>query len=287
MSLIQMALKRKLEEQAQPAPRTEEPPLLPPPVPPAASAAVPPPPAAAAPKALSLSRNEALPPPPIPSPRAHPARARGHGKMWMTIVSMLLLLTALVLLAGVLMKKAFTKKMAADLKAEQELLAATRTPKEPSAGGTTPLLPIPPVKPLAKTRETLRNLPPRTDEPFEDVAPTAPPSREPAVLHPPAVAGPPPATAPAPVPKPVAAPQTPVSPAVSTTTEAAPVRPWPALKVTALMAMGGRGTVRINERMLTVGDSVEGVRVVKIDARGVTLVWGGQTNVLSSGQSLP
>ena len=62
---------------------------------------------------------------------------------------------------------------------------------------------------------------------------------------------------------------------------------WPKLTVTGVMGGGRtvRGTVIVNGQMLTLGDAVDGARIVSIDKRGVTLSFSGETRTLAVGTS--
>jgi hypothetical protein len=62
---------------------------------------------------------------------------------------------------------------------------------------------------------------------------------------------------------------------------------WPRVTVTGLMGEsdGTRGAVILNGQMLSVGESIEGVRVTAVTKRGVQLSFGGEIRKLKVGES--
>ncbi len=62
---------------------------------------------------------------------------------------------------------------------------------------------------------------------------------------------------------------------------------WPSLKLVGVMAGrgGSKGSAFINNRAVTTGDEIDGVRLVGVDQTGVTLELNGQTQHVRIGQS--
>lgn len=62
---------------------------------------------------------------------------------------------------------------------------------------------------------------------------------------------------------------------------------WPEVRVSAIMAHGGGipGTVNINGTLLGVGDTILGIRVVRIDQGEVLLEYEGARRLLRAGQT--
>jgi len=124
------------------------------------------------------------------------------------------------------------------------------TPVQPVTPAETP----PPVEPVAAVK------PPAAAPPEKPVAaaPTAPPT---AVTPAPAVAPP---VAVAPRPKVI----------------------WPALKLKGIVGGGSAGAVMLNDKVLGVEETIEGVRVASIDSNGAWLEYQGERRFLKVGKTL-
>lgn len=58
---------------------------------------------------------------------------------------------------------------------------------------------------------------------------------------------------------------------------------WPLLKVNMILKMGNTCAVKINSAELSVGDEIEGVKVVTIEADSITLKYKGETRKVRAG----
>ena len=63
---------------------------------------------------------------------------------------------------------------------------------------------------------------------------------------------------------------------------------WPRVTVNGILAKGtrGRGMAIINNQMMSVNESVEGVRLVEVKGQGVTLEFGGEVRFVEIGQTV-
>jgi len=140
--------------------------------------------------------------------------------------------------------------------------------------------PVPPVEtqpaqPATPTQPETPAAPAETPPPVETVA-----AVEPAAATPPE--------------KPVAA--TPTAPPAAVTPEptvappaAAAPRPkviWPALKLKGIVGGGSAGAVMLNDKVLGIDETIEGVRVASIDNNGAWLEYQGERRFLKVGKAL-
>jgi hypothetical protein len=111
----------------------------------------------------------------------------------------------------------------------------------------------------------------------QTVVVSPPPKVEPVPAPPVAQALPPPAPVAIVVPKIASVPKVP-----SILSNAVPAPPpWPAdLKLKGIFYNASNPRVLINDETLTVGESIQGVRITKIEQDRVTLEWNGHTRIL-------
>lgn len=207
-------------------------------------------------------------PPPAPSPRP----SRGHPGVW------ILLLILLFVVSG-----------AALWYLDPSFFVREKKPPSPS--------PAPLARPENTAEEMLAvSTPPAPDPPVAAAAPPAIGSAAPVTVVEPAPPPPAPPVEPAPpvsVEKaPVAAPAAPSGrqPPGEKPKEEAKATRWPAIKLTGVMVGHGeksKGSAFLNGAFVEVGDRIEGVRLVEVDAKGVRLEFQGEKKYLRLGQSLP
>jgi hypothetical protein len=233
------------------------------------------------------------PPPTVAAPRA--------GGIVGKIVGMVVALVLLVSVAGALFYLA-TKKWSwkdamqaasADLsKAEQKITRmASSVSDEKPAQAPVPAAPVasavsPAALPHAsvqarveKMKTAVADYTKETSGSFES-APAPAPAAVPAPSPTPArvVEAPPPVAAPA-AQKPAVAREPAPERAVS-------AGPWPRITLNGIMSAGrANGAALVNNRMVGVGESVEGVRVVEVQVKGAVMEYKGETRLLLIGQS--
>ncbi|HOW96637.1 MAG TPA: hypothetical protein P5567_01910 [Kiritimatiellia bacterium] len=209
------------------------------------------------------------PPPPAPPPRP----GRGHPALW--VVLLILLFAASGVALWYLNPSFFIRSkpesgpkpapLAPAVPRQDEAAPAPSAPKTPAEAAAPPALEPPP-------------------PPIETVAP-APVEKEPAMeAPPPVVAEKAPAAAPA-------APPSELKPAEKPKDkEEAKAKRWPTLKLTGVMVGHGeksKGSAFLNGSFVEVGDRIDEVRLVEVDAKGVRLEFQGEKKYLRLGQSLP
>lgn len=320
MSLIQQALKRKLDEQqgtaAPPPPPLPPAPLAtPPPHPPAlisGNAAMKPP--TAHPK-ISLAQpaiREAAPVVPQLQPAAEPEPAKGSSSRAIAVVTIVLLLAAAAVWYFRFYKQPGAGAMAADKTVAAKPAAGAAKPATVQATATAPsdakgtaekkytqvpsAIPLPNVgavhEKVDKMKEGIAEFrkegseatgvappkvaPPVVAPPKVEPAPVvATPKPEPVIVKP-APVTPPPVAAPAPVAVVhAAAPVVPVAPAV-----------WPAVKITGVMATSQKDhrTAFINDSLLNVGDTVDGMVLIDVAQNSVVLEFKGERRTFPVGR---
>ena len=134
-------------------------------------------------------------------------------------------------------------------------------------------------EPAAKAAVALAQPAVRNSEPQKNVlpAPTVPVP----VANIPVATQPQSSPAPAPVAPPVTTDPTPKPPVQPS--EVAPAQPaWPKLKLQGIFYIPRKPSVVINGKALFIGERVDDAQVVAITPENVTMVFAGQTNVLSS-----
>lgn len=273
MSLIQEALKRKLEEQ-------------------------------------QGSPAGALPPP-VPTPqksKSGPSKGGAFGRVMGFFIALILLLAVAVSLfylaaknwnwraavaeartdAGGAREKweAKMKEMEAAQKAEAALAAAAEeepVPPESVDAGVTSGQPLAQVQ--GRVQEMKERVVAYEAEHAEVVTGATPPSPESATATPLAAV----ATAPA------AQPDTPLAEDAKSAVmgffkradEPRKAGPWPRITVNGILSSGrqGGGAAMINNRVVGVNELVEGARVLDVQAKGVLMEYKGETRLLIAGQS--
>ena len=264
MSLIQEALKRKMEEKGGASPAASPPP------PPAALATPPPAP-------VSMPA-----PAPVPSGMTvhEPAPDRGNV---VKIVGMVGAILVMVSLAGVLLfmaVKSWSNKGSAPTQ-------AAPAEKPLSVASTPAATPIPPsgegqaASPIASISDRVADMKGKVlDSQNEGAEVTGAKPPEPAPRAVPVAAAQPP-----PREEPAAAfgagGGTPV-------VQAQEFSLWPRVTVNGILAKGtrGRGMAIINNQMMSVNESIEGVRLVEVKGQGVLLEFGGESRFVEIGQTV-
>lgn len=264
MSLIEEALRKQREEtdraqQTQPA---QSPPLT-----------------------LQPVREE--PPPPLPDPAQEPdAAPENSRRTWRTLAGVVAIVAIIVILLLSLVGFGlylFRRPAAAPV-------ATTAVPRKGPAASPAPTnTPAPAVPPVAVTTAAPAIV---AAVPAATSAPPAAPVAVATAVPPPVVAAPAPVAAATTTPPPAAVAALPAAPAVAATNIVTAEPPktlviWPRLAVSGFMGggRGGRGAVIINNQMMSVGESIEGAKVLAVDKRGVTLSFGGEVRTLAVGSS--
>ncbi len=265
MSLIQEALKRKMEEKGGAAPAASPPP-------PPAALATPPPALASIPA-----------PVPVPSGMTvrEPAPDRGNV---VKIVGMVGAILVMVSLAGVLIFMAVKSWSNKDSSPTQ----AAPSVKPLSVVSTPAAAPIPPpgqgqaASPVASISDRVADMKGKVlDSQNEGAEITGGRPPEPAPLAAPVAAAAPPPPRAEPAPAFGAGGGTPVI-------QAQEFSLWPRVTVNGILAKGtkGRGMAIINNQMMSVNESVEGVRLVEVKGQGVLLEFGGESRFVEIGQTI-
>jgi hypothetical protein len=60
---------------------------------------------------------------------------------------------------------------------------------------------------------------------------------------------------------------------------------WPSLMLSGVMGRGSRGAVRINNEIVTINDTIQGVKLIAIGNQGVELEYMGERKILKVGSS--
>lgn len=269
MSLIQEALKRKLEEQNQ------------------------------APSAGASA------PPPMPARPAGPSRGGAFGRILGFIALLLLLLTVAVALFYLAARKWNWRDALAEAKAdagqahakwEQAVAKSGKGDAPPAARAEPPAVIATEVatsagaSPLANVRERVGDMKAKVQANHaeqSEVVQGAPAPRPAEVAQ--ATA---PEAAPADAAKPAKEPSAMGSLIAAATEAASPGEgkrsgaKWPRITVNGILAKGKQGgSAIVNNRMVGANELVEGARVVEVQARGVLMEYKGETRLLLIGQS--
>lgn len=276
MSLIQEALKRQQGEEADtstdkpeqtpPAPaETSEQPAPPPPPPP------PPPPSAPPPTPPQVAAPTAAEPPP-PDAQEPPPDDNG-GRAWPTLVGVFVVILVLIGLCIWMMLFAFRhlrdsgrQQMETVIDQVETSAPAAPAPSRPAPPPTTTTTIAPDVSPRPPEAAATTPQPPTSSVPSPAPAmPTTPAPTPPATVQ----SKSPAASAPGP----------------STPTAAAPLGSvdWPMLKLSGIIGDGQTGSAIINNTVIGVGETVDGVLVKAINNQGVQLEYKGTTRFLKVG----
>jgi len=266
MSLIQEALKRKMEEKSGAAPAASPPP------PPLALATPPPAPADV----------HATPPMPSGMTVQEPSPARGNVVKIIGMVGAILVMVSLAGLLIFMAIKSWSSKGASPTQASSsdrplsEVSVPSSVSVPPAAGAGQP------VNPMASITERVSDMKGKVVEAQKEGAEITggrPPEPEPRAA-PVAAVQPPPA-------------HVDVAPAAGTAGSAPVVESqefslWPRVTVNGILAKGtrGRGMAIINNQMMSVNESVEGVRLVEVKGQGVLLEFGGESRFVEIGQTV-
>ena len=64
-----------------------------------------------------------------------------------------------------------------------------------------------------------------------------------------------------------------------------PSAPWPSVSLSGLLGKGSNGSAILNNRIIGVGETIDGIKVVSIGRQGVVLEYKGETQLLQVGNS--
>ena len=266
MSLIQEALKRKMEEKSGAAPAASPPPS------PLTLATPPPAPADVRPAA------------PMPSGMTvqEPAPVRGNVVKIIGMVGAILVMVSLAGLLIFMAVKSWSSKssMSTGPAREEKPLSEASVPSSvsvpPAAGAGQP------INPIASITERVSDMKGKVVDAQKEGAEITggrPPEPEPRTAPVAAVQQPPP--------------RVDVAPAAGAAGSAPVVESeefslWPRVTVNGILAKGtrGRGMAIINNQMMSVNESVDGVRLVEVKGQGVLLEFGGESRFVEIGQTV-
>lgn len=250
MSLIQEALRRQREEGSTDD-RPKAPASVTAPAPVAARTTGPsrPPPLPSSTATGTAPAQAASVPVVVPEPAGEPRQ-----RPWLALAA--IVFVVLILTAGGIWLLLFALSQWHQAQKSQTLAT------QPAAAVEAPVAAVTPVQPVAALPGPGPVAPAPTPPPSVGPTPEAPPATPPPVGIKPA---PPADIAPAPAPT--------------------DVTPWPALRVTGVVGKGLRGAATINNRIVVVGETVEGVEVLAVGEYGAKLEYNGETRFVKVGSS--
>jgi len=263
MSLIQEALKRQQEDDGQQG--SPEPEIVTPPV------ATPSPgqePSQSKPPTKIALQSPAPPPPPpeaameMSATDSSDSEPKQSSRTWLTLAAVITLV--LLFLGGAIWMLTFVIQHLKSKQPQNEFVHQQIA--ESTIADTPAIAPddaaLPPARPEA----------PPQPVPGTDIAAVQAPANE--------------TTTNGPIPE--AVPTSTIAPDVSVQQDVAkPAAKWPALVLNGMVGKGANGAAIINKKVVGVGESIEGVKLISVDRQGVHLEYSGEQRFMKVGSKLP